>query len=208
MEKQELNTQDQDIKTNKEIEKGENDMNQQLENTEETRGLGNDETSEAIVQSAEVAEEIDIITDIDDATENQLPEGVTEEPRNKEEMHMGLIREWPNAIKVYLKVSDDAGEVLGNKVLERQVKAFCDQYADLKAEIKDPAKVIEEARELATKYALQINMVESGLSGTITKYRIRQGELFLIMKNLVKATEGPKWIEWFKANFDGREFGS
>ena len=74
--------------------------------------------------------------------------------------------------------------------------------------MKDVAKALESAKELATRYTLQINMVESGLTGTITKYRIRQGELFLIMKDLVKITEGLKWIEWFKVNFDGREFRS
>ena len=122
METQETKTQEQNIQTNNENEKGETDMNEQLENTVETSELGNDETNEAIVQSTEVAEVIDIITDIDDSTENPLPEGVTAEPRNEEEMHLNHIRQWPDAVKVYLKVSDDAGEVLGSKILERQVK--------------------------------------------------------------------------------------
>jgi len=142
------------------------------------------------------------------STENQLLEGVTEEPRNKEEMDLKHIRKWPNAVQVYLKVSDDAGEVLGNKSLEQQVKQFCDQYANPKTEIKDLVQVLGEAKELATIYTLQISMVESGLSGTITKYRILQGMIFNIMKKLVKESKGPKWIEWFKANFDGREFRS
>lgn len=145
----------------------------------------------------------------DKVKKTNLPEGVTEAPRSAEEMNLKHIRNWPNAVNVYLQVSDDEGEVLGSKVLERKVKQFCNQYANPKAaDIKDPVKVIEEAKGLATKYALQINMVESGLSGTITKYRIRQGMVFNIMKKLVKATEGPTWIEWFKANFDGREFRS
>ena len=206
MKSKELNKQNQDIQTNNDNKKGENDMTEQLEQAIETTELGNDETKESIDQSTEVTEEVDIITDVDDAAATLLPEGVTAEPRNEEEMHLKHIREWPNAVKVYLKVSDDVGGVLGSKTLERQVKAFCDQHAGPKAEIKDPAKVIEEARELATKYALQINMVESGLSGIITKYRIRQGDLFNILKNAVKATKGPKWMEWFKGNFDGREF--
>ena len=137
-----------------------------------------------------------------------LPENVTEAPRNPEEMHLKHIRKWPEAVKVYLKVSDDEGEVLGSKVLERRVRNFCDQYSGLKNDIKDPQKVIEEAVDLATRYTLQINMVESGLAGTITKYRIRQGMLFNIMKELVKKTKGPKWIEWFHQNFDPREFRS
>jgi hypothetical protein len=50
--------------------------------------------------------------------------------------------------------------------------------------------------------------VESGLIGTTTKYRIRGGMIFIILKRMVKATKGPKWIEWFKEHFDGREFRS
>lgn len=141
-------------------------------------------------------------------TNNLLPENVTEAPRNSEEMHLKHISKWPDAVKVYLKVSDDEGEVLGSKVLERRARNFCDQYAGLKDDIKDPQKVIEEAVDLATRYTLQINMVESGLAGTITKYRIRQGMLFNIMKGLVKKTKGPKWIIWFHQNFDPREFRS
>jgi len=141
------------------------------------------------------------------ATDPKLGEGVTEAPQNDEQMHLKHFQ-WPDAVKVYLKVSDDVGEVLGSKVLERQVKECCGKYADPKNEVKDPERDLASVKELATRYALQINMVESGLTGTITKYRIRQGQLFLIMKDLVKATEGPKWIEWFKENFDGREFRS
>jgi len=141
-------------------------------------------------------------------TENQLPEGVTEDPRTPEEMNLKHIRKWPDAVKVYLKVSDDEGETLGRKVTERQIKHFCDQYSDPKAEIKDLAKTIDEATELVTEYILRINMVESRLIGITNKYRIRGGMVFNILKRLVKANKGPKWIEWFKANFDGREFRS
>ena len=183
-----------------------------IEKSVETRELEDQviETvnTKTVDQEAEVAEDIDIITEKDEPVGAQLPEGVTKAPRNEEEMHLKHIRKWPNAVQVYLKVSDDIGEVLGNKVLERQVTQFNSRYADPKVEVKNPEKVLKSAKKLAGRYTLQINMVESGLTGTITKYRIRQGQLFLIMKNLVKATEGPKWIEWFKKNFDGREFRS
>ena len=137
-----------------------------------------------------------------------LPTNVTEAPRTPEEMDLKYIKKWPNAVKVYLQVSDDQGEVLGSKVQERKVKDFCDKYANSKAaDIKDLAKVIAEAKDLATQYTLQINMVESRLNGTTTKYRIRQGMIFNIMKELVRK-DSPSWIQWFKDNFDGREFRS
>ncbi len=60
---------------------------------------------------------------------------------------------------------------------------------------------------MATKYTLRINMVESGLRGTISKYGIRDGMIFNILKELVRK-DSPSWIQWFKDNFDAREFRS
>lgn len=211
MDKQDSKTQEQNAQINKDITTGENDMTETIENVETRKlekHLTETENTKTVEQETEVAEDIDIITEKHEPVAAQLPEGVTEVPRNEEEMHLKHIRKWPNAVQVYLKVSDDAGEVLGNKVLERQVMQFNSRYADPKVEVKNPEKVLKSAKKLAGRYTLQINMVESGLTGTITKYRIRQGQLFLIMKNLVKASEGPKWIEWFRDNFDGREFRS
>ena len=79
---------------------------------------------------------------IKDATINsQLPENVTEEPRNDEEMHLKHLRQCSDAVKVYLQVSDDDGEVLRDKVLERHAKKFCDQYAGLKADPKQAQRI-------------------------------------------------------------------
>jgi hypothetical protein len=213
MKTQKIKIKKQKIQSLKKTKKGENTMKDQLENPVKIKEIVDDRPIEETIATPstleEAAEVLDIIEEADDpTTETQLPQNVVEPPRNAEEMHLKHLRQWPNAVNVYLKVSDDEGEVLGNKVLERKVKAFCDQYADLNTEIKDPSKVIEEAKELAIKYTLQINMVESGLTGTITKYRIRQGMVFNIMKKLVKATEGSNWIVWFKKNFDAREFRS
>jgi hypothetical protein len=183
MENNELQTLQPNNQTNNN-QKGENDMTEQLEKSVET------ETTQS------------------GSTENQISTEVTDAPRTDEEMHLKHIREWPDAVKVYLQVSDDRGEVLGKKVLEKKVTEFCGHYADPKTKIEDPEKELEAAKELATRYTLQINMVESGLSGIITKYRTRQGMIFNIMKDLVNAKYGPVWEEWFKSNFDPREFRS
>jgi len=141
-------------------------------------------------------------------SDSQLPENVTEKPRSKEEMNLKPIKKSPKAVRAYLQVSDDQGELLGSKIMERKIKQFCDQYENVKAsEIKNLEEVIQEVKDLATLYTLQINTVENSINGTITKYRIRQGMLFIIMKKLVKKNKG-NWIEWFKTNFDGREFRS
>lgn len=142
------------------------------------------------------------------AEQTGLPERVTEKPRDEEHMHLGQIKGSPKAVRVYLNVSDDHGEMLGSKVLEEKVKGFCRKHANLDPEkVKHLDKVLQEALELAKEYVPKINMAENSLGGTVTKYRIRQGMLFKIMKTLVKSGK-LNWIDWFKNNFDPREFRS
>ena len=145
-----------------------------------------------------------------------LPKDVTEEPRSPEEMHLGLIKDKPTLVKAYLEVSDDKGEQLQSVDLEKEVMAICGTYSKLdEKDIKDPDKLLPELKSLATVYTRQINFRESTVGGTICKYRIRQGMLFLIMKKVVKAanlkaTDGSKlgWSEWFEMNFSSKEFRS
>jgi len=135
-----------------------------------------------------------------------LPKGVTPEPQHEEHMHLKLIADSPGLVDVYLPVSDDEGHLLGDMGTETRVKSFCDRYSD-PSTVSEPDKVVKEAKTLATEYTLKINKVENRLGGTITKYRIRQGMLFNIMKELVRKSK-PNWMVWFKANFDPREFRS
>jgi len=54
-------------------------------------------------------------------TRNDLPEGFTlENDKDIEHMHAGLIEESPSLTKIYLDVSNDYGEVLGDLELERK----------------------------------------------------------------------------------------
>jgi hypothetical protein len=135
-----------------------------------------------------------------------LPEGVTPEPQEEEHMHLKHISDSSSLVRAYLPVSDDQGQLLGDLDLEHQVKEFCDRYKD-PSSIEEPDPIIEEAKELVTRYTLRVNFVDNSLRGTITKYRIREGMLFNIMKELLKK-RNINWIGWFKENFDQREFRS
>ena len=138
----------------------------------------------------------------------KLPKNVTEKPRNKEEMHLKLIKNRPSLLTSYLEVSDDKGDLLGGRRLENKVIDICDEYLGIKEnEVKDPEKLLPELKNLVTFYTRQINFRESTLDGTICKYRIRQGMLFLIIKKVVKAAK-LKWVDWFEQNFNGSEFRS
>jgi hypothetical protein len=135
---------------------------------------------------------------------------VTEEPRDPEEMHLGLIKHKPSVVKSYLEVSDDKGEVLMEKALEKAVFDHCAKYLPMKVknlQEKEPEKVLAETKSLAKVYMAQVNFRENTLDGVVCKYRIRQGMLFLIMKKAVKAA-GMKWEEWFVANFKESELRS
>ena len=137
-----------------------------------------------------------------------LPEDVTEEPRNAEEMHLKLIKNQPSVVKSYLAVSDDTGKLLQEKALEKKVTKFCAKYSLIKKkDIPDPEMLLAETKSLATVYTRQINFRENTINGTICKYRIRQGVLFLIMKKAVKAAK-KGWEEWFIDNFKGNDFRS
>jgi hypothetical protein len=62
-------------------------------------------------------------------TPKALPaKSVTDEPQHEEHMHVKQIAHSPALIETYLSVSDDAGEFLKGKRLEKKVIAFIKQY--------------------------------------------------------------------------------
>jgi hypothetical protein len=140
---------------------------------------------------------------------SSLPKSVTEEPRGPEEMHLGLIKHQPSVVKSYLEVSDDKGEVLMEKALEKAVFDHCAKYLPMKAKsLKEPEKLLAETQSLANVYMEQISFRENTIGGVICKYRIRQGLLFLVMKKAVKAAGKMGWEEWFTGNYSGSKLRS
>jgi len=139
-----------------------------------------------------------------DATESHtLPEDVTDEPRNDEEMHLKNIKHDPALIRTYLKVSDDYGELLGDKDLEAEVIECCKQYMTVKPRgIKEPEAVLQQLIDLSNRYVRRVNNAEKISIGISAKYRIREGMLFNIQKMIVKKVLKLKWSEWFNENYE------
>lgn len=132
----------------------------------------------------------------------QLPEGVTEKPRNEEEMHLGLLKNNPDLVRTYLDVSDDDGEMLGIKNLILRAKEITKKYAKpTLGNIKDHTKALEELTDMATELSLQLNMVENKYGGATTKCRIIQGILLNIIKEFLRVTKAQKWLKWFEKAF-------
>lgn len=168
--------------------------------------LGNTELEQAL-HAKDGEDSTEVENGNNGKAEFSLPEGVTEAPRNNEEINMGSFKDNPKVVQVYLGVSDDKGELLGNTDLEQQVKEFCERYSKPVEDTKENhEKALAAATIMLIAYTQQLNMVDSRLSGTIAKYRIRQGIMLNILKRLVKGVLELKWTKWFKANFDGRQF--
>ena len=84
----------------------------------------------------------------------------------------------------------------------------CEKYGDLKTKrFKKAEGFIDQLTDLVKKYSKHIDSTENSVGGTVTKYRIRQGMLFLILKKAVKAAK-QEWKTWFKQNFSARELRS
>ncbi len=137
---------------------------------------------------------------VEESQETTLPEGVTAEPQDDEHMHLGLIQDAPSLIDVYLAVSDDAGQMHGAIDLEEEVRIFCDRYQNVnKEKIEDPNRLLEETRNLSSRYASVVNRSGKITSGIITKYLIRLGMVFNIEKAIViKVSQN--WTDWFHDN--------
>jgi hypothetical protein len=139
--------------------------------------------------------------DIDESYE--LPENVTAEPRNEEEAHLDKFKNDQAVIRTYLKVSDDYGELLGDKDLETEVIECCKQYIDVKPkDIEEPETKLQQLVDLSNRYVRRVNNAENISIGINTKYRIREGMLFNIQKMIVKKVLKRKWKEWFNENYD------
>ena len=131
-----------------------------------------------------------------------LPPEVTLEPRNDEEMHLGLFNGNLEGILAYLSVSDDNGEVLGDVALHQRVKAFCDQYSGSEEEPQDIASVIEEGKTLLLDFSQKIHSTENRLIGTTFGYHVYRGTLLNIHKRHVKAA-GLFWGEYLSDQLSG-----
>ena len=140
-------------------------------------------------------------------TEN-LPNGVTPEPQDAEHMHLKYIKCSPALVDVYLTVSDDQGQSLGDTDLETQVKAFIDRYKDKKVgEIENTDTVIEELKLLYGRYSILVNKSDAISNGIVTKYRIRQGMLLNIEKKLL-SKNGKQWVEYFNQTYGPKHLRS
>jgi hypothetical protein len=141
-----------------------------------------------------------------DPTDNQeenLGEGVTKEPQDPEHMDLRGIENFNTWLESYLKVSDDAGEFLGDTGIEKQIRDLCNalKEKDLENE-ENPQMLLDQITELMKRYSPMVNKADNTTTGIITKYRIRQGTLLIAQKKLVKKL-GKKWKEWFNTEYGG-----
>jgi len=110
--------------------------------------------------------------------------------------------------KAHSEIFKDSGELLGHIALQAEVSSVCIEFENLKKKkLENPDQLLEDLKNLAKSYTHHLNFREGTVGGTVTKYRIQQGQLFLIIKKVVRST-GKNWKDWFKENFSEREFRS
>ena len=135
------------------------------------------------------------------ATETQYPEGVIEEPRNDEEMHLKFIKHSPSVVYDYLAVSNDGGEFLNDTQLEESVTAFINEYKDKElCDLDKPAVVISHLRSIQKVYCERIERAGTIANGILTKYGIRRGMLLIIEKKLLRM-KGKQWVEHYTETY-------
>jgi hypothetical protein len=171
----------------------------------ETKAMQQDERSTRM-QATDSNTYDETIEDTNNQSEKEgeslpLPDDVTMEPQDKEHMHLGLIKDSPSLVEVYLPVSDDAGEQLGDRELEKKVKEYCELYASKKmGAIDNPEDLLHELITLSITYSKKVNQSSAVTLGIDCKHRIRLGMLFNFQKMLV-AEAREDWTDWFSKHY-------
>lgn len=148
---------------------------------------------------------------VDQAEKDQngsLPENVSLKPQDREHADLRRFKDPASIAKVYVPVSDDAGDLHGDKELEQKVIDVIDLNKDIDLDkVEDLDALITELADVSVRYTNLVNITDAISSGTISKYRIRQGMLFNILKPLV-IKNGQYWIPWFEKHFNPRTLRS
>jgi hypothetical protein len=177
--KQELRIEDNNTNN-----KGEKTMTTTIEKSVDT----NHEVSEAITQ-AEVKEEMDIITDIDDA---QTDGAVQEEAIAWD---FTVTSDSTSLNQITDIIVEDGGDLLGDSDLLDRLET----YLNGDIEFRTNNEKLQAGKELLRDFFAEHNRSWSGILGTFTGYAVQIGRLLLALKALVKAC-GLKWEPWAAEN--------
>ena len=145
---------------------------------------------------------------LNDKNKKSLPKGVTPEPQNQEHMHLGHIMHSPALVDIYLTVSDDDGNLLGDKKLEEDVKSFINEFKNKELhEIDKPAVVISQLQALHRSYYASLERAGNITDGIQTKSGIRRGMLLNIEKKLLRK-DGRQWIDHYTQTYGKKSLRS
>jgi hypothetical protein len=68
-------------------------------------------------------------------------------------------------------------------------------------------ELLQESKDIVSRFGLAINSSENILGGVVTKYRIWEGKIFLIQQAITQKA-GYIWKVWFKNNYNASYFRS
>jgi hypothetical protein len=182
-----------------------------VETPQETaEGLRDQESAEALATTINPVQDIqEPETAEAETSEPPLPPNFTEAPQHSEHMDLRKVKGHRKWVRAYQKVTDDDGDLLGDKKLEKEVIETCKELSamDLEA-VENPDALIQKVKGVIDRYQKSVNLSENTSVGIITKYRIRMGMLFNALKVLVRKKMGLLWTVWFKKNFGDSQFRS
>lgn len=138
--------------------------------------------------------------------QNLLPDNWTDQPQDDEHIDFTRIQQYDPEFKgrLYLPVSDDQGEKLGDVELERTVKEWC-QYLDNTEDdhLENPEEILNQISHVCGRYINAVNLTDNIGKGIQAKYNIRLGKLMIEQKKLVKKAN-KKWRDFFDENYSSK----
>ena len=193
MENQELKIKEQNIQINNQNNQGENDMTNQLEQPVETRELEDQVTetknTETIDQEAEVAKEVDIITDMDEA------QPALAEEKAGYSWDLAMTTDSTSLCEITKIIVEHDGDHFGDSDLLDRL----DAYLSGDTKFRSNGEKLQAGQELLREFFAEHNRAWSGIVGTFTDYAVQIGRVLLVVKNLVKAC-GLMWEPWAAEN--------
>lgn len=190
-------------RTEKENGKGEDMKTAQIEETVNAQASKTDEPVTEKEEEPAQAQEANRTPEEEGQEMEPLPDGVTSEPRNEEELHLDLVRKSKYMLETYLGVSDDNEDLHGDLELERQVRELGQQHSSIDGLSEEELnRLLTNVKSLLEGYVPKVNIAEATTSGRISKYRIREGML-LNLEQSITTKLNLKWTQHLKESHPG-----
>jgi len=141
---------------------------------------------------------------IDNNESTKEKTGITDEPQHKEQLNMRVLGDSASLRAMYLKVSDDRGELFGNIELENAMIALSAEAEKvIRTGSSDQAReFMVKLADISSQYHRQLNLATNMTNGILVKHQVRLGQMYIQQKRLFKKIDKTaSWLDWFKDKY-------